>query len=190
MKSVFLPTGLALASAIGAAWGLFGLALRLSQRRGFLQEGKDTMANGDLRDLLSLYGIVFEALRHESNGIWNRFNIVLGMNLALFGGVGLACFGASRPVSWRAFGISISVGGVLIIAWSWYVLRQLWERHRHWRQCLEQVQTSFPAGWVRPIDQRQPSAVDLTEPYLWVVGIGWLALLIAFLVCPGVFTPR
>jgi hypothetical protein len=35
---------------------------------------------------LMLFQELFETLRNEGNGIWERFNIMVGVNLALFGG--------------------------------------------------------------------------------------------------------
>ena len=146
------------------------------------------MANDSQSDPLKLYGIVFENLRHESNGIWQRFHIVLGMNLALFGGLGFLCFGRDRSAHWQALGIAISIAGVLITAWSSYVLRVLWCRHWHWRERLEEIQKNFPTDWVRPLEAAQPLTVNLTAPYLWVLGIGWLVVLTVLVVCPAVFS--
>jgi hypothetical protein len=137
-------------------------------------------------DLLTLFGIVFETLRHEGNAIWERFNIIIGINLALFGAVGLVCFGQSRPVAWRGLGLGLSLAGLSIAVWSYYVLSRLWNRHAHWRARLVQIQEQFPDAWVRPLDQPGPGP-QLTAPYIAIVIVGWLVLIGILLRCPALF---
>lgn len=96
--------------------------------------------------LIELYREIFETLRHEGNGIWARFNILVGINLALFAAVGLLAFGSNRPTMWRGFSILISFGGLVTAAYAIYVLSQLWQRHWQWRLTLVHIQHSFPGA--------------------------------------------
>jgi len=45
---------------------------------------------GDSKDrpVIELYGILFAKFNQEGDGYWRRFNIMIGINLALFGAVG------------------------------------------------------------------------------------------------------
>ena len=80
--------------------------------------------NTPYEQLMTLYGILFAKLNQEGDGIWGRFNILVGLNLALFAAFGYLCSGGnSRLEMWREIAMSLSFGGLLLSCWSFHVLR-------------------------------------------------------------------
>lgn len=159
--------------------------------------------DGRPTELLARFDEVSELLRHEGNGIWERFNILVGLNLALFAAFGIVCLGSSRPLLWRELGGVICGGGVFVGMWSHYVLGRLWERHAHWRDTLLKIQNDFPNGWEHPIDGEEQKKYkskaarwlqfmcgNLTFPFLLVFLVAWGWLLFALLKWPSAFCSR
>ena len=100
--------------------------------------------------LMDLYGILFEKFNQEGDGIWERFNIMVGINIALFGGFVYIFFAEPRPTLWCVISLLLALVGVLLTSWSIFVLDQLWLWHEYWRDVLIQIEESFPRneGWV------------------------------------------
>jgi hypothetical protein len=70
--------------------------------------------NGERGHLLTLYQITFETLRHESNGICERFNIRVGLYVATFAGLGFLACSDYYPGTWRCCAFVLSFSGLLI----------------------------------------------------------------------------
>jgi hypothetical protein len=143
--------------------------------------------------LMALYGILFAKLNQEGDGIWGRFNILVGLNLALFAAFGYLCSGGnSRLEMWREIAMSLSFGGLLLSFWSFHILRTLLKWHSHWRDELRKIEKAFPAsdGWVKPLNDLPPwlprppgkpkrwPLAD-TEPFFLLFIVAWAALFAA-----------
>lgn len=101
---------------------------------------------------LELYTLLFGKHNQEGDGIWARFNIVIGVNAALLGIVSYIYSAKPRPVMWRDICTVLSLAGCLISLWALYVLHQLWLWHEHWRNLCQRIEQSFPnrPEWPRP----------------------------------------
>ncbi len=100
-----------------------------------------------------MYRILFTKFNQEGDGIWARFNWMVGLNLSFFAAFGYVWLVA--PVKhhyWREICLTLSTGGLIITSWSMYVLDRLWKWHQHWREQLKIIEGAFPEepGWVRP----------------------------------------
>jgi hypothetical protein len=151
------------------------------------------MANDDLTQRLTLYTIIFDKFNQEGDGIWSRFNIMIGINLALYAAFGFVYL--SDKKLWE-LAVSICIGGLLQSIWSIYVVSRLWTWHERWRLILQKIEESFPdrSDWIKPhgnlpsnleVDpfQSQEKSVWLSclKPYythvlLWLIIAGWLML--------------
>ena len=99
-----------------------------------------------------LYELLWVKLSQEGDGIWSRFNILVGINLALFTGFAFFFAPDKRQLLWREFSVGVSLLGMAVSLWSLLVLHGLWVWHRHWKRLLLQLEEQFPAsdGWVKP----------------------------------------
>lgn len=139
----------------------------------------------ELEDLLAIYASVSETHRYEGEGIWNRFNILVGLHVALFAVVAFTL--SSQPPGGEAFVLALSIGGGLLSLWAIYVLRRLWLWHRHWISMLRRIEGQFPEGLLRPFTERpsrlaksdrwyQSWLLAYTQPFMIVLFVIWAAL--------------
>jgi len=136
-------------------------------------------------DRFRLYELLWAKLNQEGDGIWSRFNILVGLNLALF--AGFAFFFASDPRRplWREFSVGIALLGIGASVWSLLVLKGLWVWHRHWKSQLVALEEHFPKsdGWVTPhktLPQGLPfwrGAPGSTQAVFFVLMVVWGVLL-------------
>lgn len=160
------------------------------------QPSKKTPISADLGLRLKLYSILFTKFNQEGNGIWARFNIVIGINLLFFSWFGYVYFHRNDvPNIWHNICIGISLGSFIISVWSIYVQKRLWYWHTHWRNMLIKIENFFPnkEGWVKPHWQLPPGLgrdpglsqtfwpPQYTLPFLYVLAIAWGVLLILLL---------
>lgn len=148
----------------------------------------------DLSALVELYGILFTKFNQEGDGIWNRFNIMFAISVAIFGGVVYVYFANPRPTLWRQISVGLSTGGLLSTIWSIYVLGRLRLWHQHWRNMLKEIEQAFPEreGWVKPHWQLPPSLKrdpkmagrwppPYTQVFFYILAIAWVTLLVLLL---------
>ena len=95
-------------------------------------------ANPKFNYVFQMYGFMLGNIKHEGNGIWNRFNIIVGINIGLFGII--AFFNSDQTNSWQEIAIGIGAVGFIHSVWSIYVLRQLWRWHEYWREALIKIE--------------------------------------------------
>lgn len=104
-------------------------------------------------NLLTLYTMLFTKLNQEGDGIWSRFNIVIGINLAIFAGAGYIMF--TDPFKTIFFVgqllVILCICGTVINLWSWYVFRQLWWWHTYWYDQLIIIEKKFPSNFPKII---------------------------------------
>src|SRR5262245_37160536 len=130
-----------------------------------------------------LYELLWAKLNQEGDGIWARFNILVGLNAGLLAAFTFFFASESRHPLWREFTVGISVLGVLLSSWSLLVLNGLWAWHRHWKSQLAMLEARFPRDWPTPHKTR-PSGLPLwrgapgsTQPIFFVLVIAWAVLL-------------
>lgn len=152
-------------------------------------------ANSDLEQRLTLYGIIFQKFNQEGDGIWSRFNVMASINLALLSAFGYLHF---RENSSDRLGmmLALCVAGLIISAWSSFVLIRLWSWHQIWRENLVEIEKGFPksAGWATPhLSLNKPRVGFIgfnwkkegwarnpgyTQPFIWILIIAWISLLV------------
>jgi hypothetical protein len=147
----------------------------------------------DLETRIELYGILFTKFNQEGDGIWARFNMMLGTNLGLFAAFGYSLRGDSGMP--KAVPGLICLAGLVTAMWSCYVLARLWKWHQHWRDQLTFLERSFSTRLPRPhVDSPKWYRVDpgaseawrrpgYTQPFLWVVVAAWAVLSAFMLTC-------
>lgn len=88
--------------------------------------------------LISLHGQTMSYLEHESAGIWTRFNILLGVNLVLFG-LTIAILN-SDVVLKLIIAIFLSCLGLIFTTWSNIILKGLWDWHQGWFRAVKAIE--------------------------------------------------
>jgi len=146
-----------------------------------LGEKMETKKNIDY--YLQIYDQVHETHRYEGNGIWSRFNIMISLNMILFG---LLTFLKNQ----KMFIIIICVVGILLCLWAIYVLYKLWTWHVHWCNTLKEIECLFPEKFPKPfskipdklkksnIFRGKPLFFAYTQPFLFIFCLLWAFLLI------------
>jgi hypothetical protein len=146
----------------------------------------------DLNYLFAIYQLVFEKHNQEGDGIWNRFNVMIGINVAMLGVFAFIYSSNARPIHWRELGIGICIVGLSVCFWSLYVLKNLWLWHEHWRDKCRLIEANFPsyAPWVRPhteihekklvvsISMVRRSITAYTQPFLLIFSLLWIAIIV------------
>lgn len=136
-------------------------------------------------ELVYYYGYLVGQLQYEGSGIWNRFNIMMGINGSLFV---LMTFLHSASIDGKDLLILIvCFGGLLFSIWSIFVLRKLWEYHYHWKDQLEELEKKFPTDIIKPFTgtpkKKKRSKFkawfkSYTQPFFYILVIIWLAIII------------
>lgn len=153
-------------------------------------KNKMTNTNKALPYLLDLYGYVLDFLKYEGSGIWSRFNIMIGLNVTLFG----LWFLIMTSELDNKFEIAtlIGIGGFLFSIWAIYVLHKLWAWHYHWVNVAQEIEQSFPNDLPHPFESRPAtlkrkkiSDIQLwfksyTQPFFAIVCAIWLIILIYY----------
>ena len=151
---------------------------------------KSKMANTNKTppDLLDLYGYVLEYLKYEGAGIWSRFNIMIGLNITLFG---LWFLIVTYKLNNKfELAIIIGIGGFLFSIWAIYVSHRLWAWHYHWVNIAQIIEERFPNNLPRPfqlrpttLQRKKNSRIQLwfksyTQPFFVIVAAIWLIIVI------------
>ncbi len=152
------------------------------------QSSIDNGSSNNLDDLLSIYSQANEIQRYEGSGIWSRFNILVSLNIVLFG---VVTFAISSKLALASTIIKIvSIAGCLLTLWAIYVLRRLWLWHRHWKEKLQDIEGQFPAHLPKlfsscPDKLKKNSAwyqswiLSYTQPFMMILLGVWTALSVA-----------
>ena len=137
--------------------------------------------------ILSVYEQVNEIQRYEGAGIWSRFNILVSLNIVLFGAVAFIL--TSKLPNGLTLIRVLSISGCLMSFWSVYVLQRLWLWHVHWKNTLQQIEALFPEDLPKPFSNR-PSRLQkssswfqnwllaYTQPFMFIFFVIWLTLAI------------
>ncbi|MGA2620633.1 MAG: hypothetical protein ABSF26_23670 [Thermoguttaceae bacterium] len=137
------------------------------------------------KEQFRLYELLWAKLNQEGDGIWSRFNILVGLHLALFAAFGFF-FATVKPHALsRAFAVGISLLGAAASLWSLLVFKGLWTWHRHWKSLLVELEKHFPtgSGWVKPhtdLPEGLPfwrGAPGSSQPFFVVLLFVWGVLL-------------
>ena len=126
--------------------------------------------------------VFVEKVNYEGDGIWSRFNIMVGIQLALFGAY---AYLSAQEFPDRLLLRGICIGGAVLCGWSVYVLCRLWKFHRYWRKRIERIEKDLPDwskfyrskvvagrgkwGWIFPA----------THPFFYLFAIAWSYLFFA-----------
>jgi hypothetical protein len=149
------------------------------------------------RQDFELYALVLTKLNQEGDGIWSRFNYLIGLNVAL---IGIYFFTLKEilPIDRDLisyFLVGISLFGLFITRNTFLVLRNLWKWELHWKQKARQIERSFPpegrllhrrsaskpgasfSSLTRDSETKLPLLYGTTQPTVLVFGIAWLSML-------------
>ena len=137
--------------------------------------------------LLSIYTQVNEVQRYEGEGIWSRFNILVSLNMVLFGAVTFV-FTAKIDGGDTLIKL-VSIFGCFLTLWAVYVLRRLWMWHAHWKSTLQDIESRFPSNLPRPFSSRpkalhkrtswvQSWLLAYTQPFMLILFAIWVSLAI------------
>jgi hypothetical protein len=135
--------------------------------------------------LMEIYAQVNEIQRYEGEGIWSRFNILVSLNMVLFGAVTFVF--TAKIDGGDTLTKLVSIFGCLLTLWAVYVLRRLWMWHAHWKSTLQEIESRFPANLPRPFSSRPRSLVKrsswmqawllaYTQPFMWILFAIWVSL--------------
>lgn len=154
----------------------------------------------ELEALTNLYCALLAKSNQEGDGIWSRFNVMVGINFALFlAFVFLFQLQAPALIGGRkVLLLLVCIMGLITSVWSFHVLLRLWAWQQYWRTQLSRVEQAFPQspGWVRsftPEGQEgqlltsDPGAkrslwLGYTQPFMAIFIFGWLVLLVLTLI--------
>lgn len=147
---------------------------------------------------IELFKISVDLLKHEGNGIWARFNIVVGIEVLLFGTFGLIIrYGADKS---EVLALAICLSGMAISIWGFRALRRLWQWHDHWGEIAFQIEKGFSSGTplifglnqgmerIKP--SRKKGSVRSTDTPMIIFFVLWAGAIIWLLSCalfPHVF---
>ena len=136
-------------------------------------------------DIVEYYNGLLGQMQYEGSGLWNRFNIMLGLNVSLFG-LGAFVFSSDNIYKYK-FLVLLSFIGLFYSIWSLFVLRKLWMWHYRWADVLREIEIILPAKLPKPFTgstklKRKVTNFHLwvkayTQPFFWVIGIVWIILL-------------
>lgn len=141
----------------------------------------------NMTSILSIYEQVNEIQRYEGAGIWSRFNILISLNIVLFGAVTFI-LNSKLPNGLTLVRI-LSISGCLMSFWSVYVLQRLWLWHVHWKNTLQQIEALFPENLPKPFSNRptqlqkssswfQNWLLAYTQPFMFIFFAIWLIIAI------------
>lgn len=144
-------------------------------------------------EILELYGYFLGNSQYEASGIWSRFNIIISVDVFLFGIVALMLAGEATFSSLII--VVIATAGSLFSLWSMYVLNRLWQYHSHWKNIISTMEEDYfrALGWPTPFSKLPPHLrrkkrswfqtwfVSYTQPFFLVLFILWTFLAIFFL---------
>jgi len=147
----------------------------------------EELGENELTQYLQIYDQVNEVQRYEGAGIWSRFNILVSLNIVLFGVLTFVI--TSKLSSARTLFIVVSISGALFSIWAIYVLRRLWLWHSHWKITLQNIESKFPSYLPRPFSTRpenlkksnawyQSWLTSYTQPFMFILSVMWTVLLI------------
>jgi hypothetical protein len=145
--------------------------------------------------LVELYCALLTKSSQEGDGIWSRFNVMVGINAGLVAAFAFV-FQTDKPAlsfQRQNMMLVICVMGITASIWSFHVLLRLWGWQQYWRDRLRQVESVFPdtPGWVRsftPEGERVLLTTDpgvkrslwfgYTQPFMAMFLLAWIALLV------------
>lgn len=146
----------------------------------------DIITANNIAEYIQIYEQVNETQRYEGAGIWSRFNIIVSLNIILFGVLTFVI--TTNLTSARLLFIVVSFAGGMFSLWSIYVLRRLWLWHSHWKMMLQNIESKFPSYLPRPFTSRpknltksttwyQSWLLSYTQPFMFILLFMWLVLL-------------
>lgn len=145
-----------------------------------------------LNELMTQYTAIISQQQYEGDGIWKRFNILLGTQIVL---IGAAYYAANlNQLEFLLISLSLAIIGLILSLWSLKVCRLLWGYHYNWVESLIYLESKLPAGFATPFlnldkdkELKLPKRLTrgdwfkpFTQPFflistiLWVVGSGIL----------------
>jgi len=136
---------------------------------------------------LQIYEQVNETQRYEGAGIWSRFNIIISLNIILFGL--LTLIASQNSGITKLLFIIVSLSGGLFSLWAMYVLRRLWLWHSHWKATLQNIESLFPDQFPKPFSSRpqklkknsawyQSWLLSYTQPFILILFLMWVVLFV------------
>lgn len=156
----------------------------------------------------TMYGLILEHLREESEGVWHRGNILLAANFTLFAGIGSFYFLDQQEIIGQKLyivSLLVSIFGFFLTFLSWEATANLWWWADHWKNELMKIEKVFAENGIpTPVttgerlrrdwhfdDNRIPFRstnlwsirwkVVKNQPYHLGLGIAWIFGVIEFL---------
>lgn len=152
---------------------------------------ESTSADPSSDGVQEMYFFLMSMTQVEGGELWNRFNIIVSVNLVLLGAVAFVL--SSDITNLTPLLLILSLAGAAICIWSLYVLRRLWLWHSHWKACSAELEVMLPEGLPRPITKRPTSIqknsswyrawiLDYTQPFMVILATLWIAIVVLLLV--------
>ena len=113
-----------------------------------ITKNKNSLTN---TELLKLYEQILSMSKYEGNGIWSRFNILIGINISFVAGIALILNGDNVTKESIIIIKVLCVIGFIFSIWSLDVLRRLWKYHKHWINMLKDVEAKLPSDCVKMV---------------------------------------
>jgi hypothetical protein len=129
-----------------------------------------------------LFELSMTKLNQEGDGIWNRFSILITLNLAFMG----AYFGLTRPatdigyLSAEFFFAPLhGLVGMFVSIYSYIAIRRLWMWHEHWLNNCKQIEELLPSEMPKLlVSARFPQNPIRHQTVFAIFFLIWLALFI------------
>jgi hypothetical protein len=144
--------------------------------------------------LMDLYCALLTKSSQEGDGIWSRFNVMIGINAGLVAAFAFV-FQADKPglaLQRYSLLLVICIMGIAASLWSLYVLLRLWGWQQYWRNQLRRIEDVFPdaPGWVKSFTPegsdryllrsdpgvRTSLWLGYTQPFMGIFLLAWIAL--------------
>jgi hypothetical protein len=106
--------------------------------------------------ILQLYEIANSIHQYESNGIWNRFNILMSINVFLIGSFSLVFVYATEA---HGLLIILAVSGIFMNICGLCIIYQSWKWHQKWINKINVIESKFPNYMTKLFDVNAPNKI-------------------------------
>ena len=141
-----------------------------------------------LEQRIQLYALYIDKKTHAGDGIWQRFNFLSAINLALFGAVGFMS-GESANSELSNMKIYVAIGGLLLSLSTIASLIRLYQWRDFWHNVVVQMEENLLSGptvdLVLPFTPENPlpgiwrmsTLLRYTQFPMYLLTVGWCVLL-------------
>lgn len=138
-----------------------------------------------LSEKMMIYEIANNTQQYEGDGIWNRFNVLVSINVLLLGIITLIY----DKENVKILLMIISGFSILMNIWGLYSLYRLWTWHNYWKEKIAEIEALLPddlpklfVNRPRKLKKRYSRFrvvfLSATQPFMVFMTVLWISIFI------------